>query len=255
MAERSPKSALEAPETIKRQSRMKDLLPQIRDIVEREILGRGVDSFNIDTISWLAAAVQSSDYAQRYMQRAPRIEKWQLLEYAVSEAKVDGLFLEFGVHSGATITAIARAKANATVYGFDSFEGLPEQWANMAPKGHFKKNELPVVPENVQLIVGWFDRTLPTFLDQHPGKAVSFVHIDCDLYSSTQAVLSQIKDRVVAGTIIVFDEYFHYPGWRDHEFKAFQEFVHNSHLSYSYIAVNSGHQQVAVRITVHPGTA
>ena len=25
--------------------------------------------------------------------------------------------------------------------------------------------------------------------------------------------------------MIVFDEYFNYPGWRGHEFKAFQEFV------------------------------
>jgi hypothetical protein len=47
----------------------------------------------------------------------------------------------------------------------------------------------------------------------------------------------------------VFDEYFNYPGWQQHEFKAWQEFVAASGLSYEYLGLVRNNQQVAVRIT------
>jgi hypothetical protein len=53
----------------------------------------------------------------------------------------------------------------------------------------------------------------------------------------------------VEGTVIVFDEYFNYPGWENHEFKAFQEFVEQTNLKYEYLAYNRRHEQVAVKIT------
>jgi hypothetical protein len=48
------------------------------------------------------------------------------------------------------------------------------------------------------------------------------------------------------GTVILFDEYFNYPNWERHEFKAFQEFVSERHVKYTYLAF--ARQQVAVRI-------
>jgi hypothetical protein len=52
----------------------------------------------------------------------------------------------------------------------------------------------------------------------------------------------------VSGTIIIFDEYFNYPGWEVGEFKAFAEFVAEKNVSYRYIAYVPNHQQVAVVI-------
>lgn len=49
-------------------------------------------------------------------------------------------------------------------------------------------------------------------------------------------------------TVIVFDEYFNYDGWRQGEFRAFQEFVTEANLGYEYLTYNHRHQQVAVRI-------
>ena len=39
-----------------------------------------------------------------------------------------------------------------------------------------------------------------------------------------QQKLYSIFSRIIAGTVIVFDEYWNYPGWRQHEHLAFEEF-------------------------------
>ena len=79
----------------------------------------------------------------------------------------------------------------------------------------------------------------------NPGP-VAFIHVDCDLYSSTKTILSLLAPRLVSGSVILFDEYFNYPNWEQHEFKAFQEFVAASAVKYTYLAF--ARQQVAVRI-------
>ena len=63
---------------------------------------------------------------------------------------------------------------------------------------------------------------------------MAFLHVDCDLYSSASFVLTQLKDRIQPGTVIVFDEYFNYPGWRKHEHRAFVEFIDATGLSFRY---------------------
>ena len=205
------------------------------------------DAFNVDTVARLAAAMSSSQYLYSHMVGAKRFQTpGELIDFAVSSATVEGLALEFGVFSGRSINRIAQGR-EGQVFGFDSFEGLPEGWRDGYDKGAFARQGLPEVASNVELVVGWFDRTLPEFLDAHPGP-VSIVHIDCDLYSSTQTVLMQLRDRLVPGTIILFDEYFNYPGWEMHEYKAFQEFVESTGLQYEYIGLHPNHQQVAVRV-------
>ena len=140
------------------------------------------------------------------------------------------------------------------IHGFDSFEGLPEDWRTGFPKGTFRMDALPEVRPNVELHKGWFDETLPNFVRQHPG-AVAFLHLDADLYSSTKEVLSALGDRLVVGSVLQFDEYFNYPGWREGEFRAFEEFVAESGVEFEYIGYCDGvrnFEQAAVRITSIP---
>ena len=75
------------------------------------------------------------------------------------------------------------------------------------------------------------------------------MHIDCDLYSSTKEIFDAVRNNVVDGTIIVFDEYFSYDGWQNHEFKAFQEFIQETDFSYEYVCYNKLHQQVTVKLS------
>ncbi|MBC8506227.1 MAG: class I SAM-dependent methyltransferase [Chloroflexi bacterium] len=154
-------------------------------------------------------------------------ERIDLISYIIQVAKngVDGLWMEFGVFKGRSLNLIAK-NIDQIVYGFDSFDGLPEDWQIMdkqlAKAGTFSLSDIPKVNENVELVVGLFQESLPAFLKKH-SKPAAFVHIDCDLYSSARYVLSLLNFQ--PGTIILFDEYYNYPGWREGEYKAFQEFL------------------------------
>jgi hypothetical protein len=100
----------------------------------------------------------------------------------------------------------------------------------------------------VKLIPGLFDDTLASFLKQHPEPAL-ILHLDADLYSSTKTVLTLMQPRIVPGTIVIFDEFFNYPGWLEGEFKAFNEFIASSQLKFEYLAYNNLGTQLAVLIT------
>jgi len=178
-------------------------------------------------------------------------DRYALLDYAVKlarETTAQGLVCEFGVAGGKTLRHIA-GQWPGTVHGFDSFEGLPEDWTGTAEQaGRFNlKGKLPRLPGNAELHIGWFERSLPPFLAAHPGPA-ALLHLDADLYSSTRTVLEAFADRIGPGTVLVFDEYYNYPNWREHEFKAFQEFVAARGLAYKYVGFSTLQGQAAVQI-------
>ena len=113
---------------------------------------------------------------------------------------------------------------------------------------------MPNVPGNVEFHIGYFDAILPDFLDSHSGP-IAFLHVDCDLYSSTVTIFDALGERLQPGAIILFDEYYNFHRWQQHEFKAFQEFVRRSGVQYEYIAYSVTGQQVAVRILSNPTCA
>ncbi len=131
---------------------------------------------------------------------------------------------------------------------------MPEAWSgfSLGGKSFGIKGRLPRVPGNVQLHAGFFKQSLPKWLADNPGQ-VAFIHVDCDLCSSTQTVFKLLASRLVTGTVILFDEYLNYPNWEKHEFKAFQEFVSEHAVKYTYLAF--ARQQVAVRINSIGGGA
>ena len=191
---------------------------------------------------------ETVDYISSNMSEAIiRKNAYDVLSLASSRARVDGFYLEFGVRSGSTINHIARRNPRRTVHGFDSFEGLPEPWTGYSmDAGAFSGEGIPTVASNVELHVGWFDETLPAFLETHEGD-VALVHIDSDIYSSAKTVLDNLAPRMRAGSIIVFNEYFNYPNWKQHEFKAFKEFCDTYTVEYRYLCWAL--YEVAVEIT------
>ncbi len=175
--------------------------------------------------------------------------KYKVLDFAIDNIIIqNGLVLEFGVYKADTLNHIAKKIPINKIFGFDSFEGLPEHWRNNFDNGMFSVKKLPKVEKNVHLIKGWFKKTLPPFLKNY-NDTISFLHIDCDLYSSTKTVFENLEKNIVKGTIIVFDEYFNYPGWEKGEFKAFQEFITKTKKEYKYLTYNHLNEQVALIIT------
>lgn len=171
----------------------------------------------------------------------------ETLAHALSLAPEDGMACEFGVFSGGSLKTIVTARAGRDVYGFDSFQGLPEDWRANIPAGAFRAEQVPEV-DGATIVSGWFSDTLPGFLAEHPGP-VAFLHLDADLYSSTKTVLEKIGDRLRPGSVVLFDEYFNYPGWEGHEHRAWREFVEKHGVGFEYLCYTSNNEQLAVRLT------
>jgi Methyltransferase domain len=183
------------------------------------------------------AVADSADYADSHMPQALCFSNIEALwRHAFAARAEGGLVVEFGVWRGRSISFFA-SLTKEMIYGFDSFEGLREDWKGWElPKGMFNLGGVPpTVPANVTLIKGWFDETLQSFLREHP-EPFSFVHIDCDTYEASSIVLSTAHEHFRKGTVVVFDEYFGYRGWRTGEFKAWQQFVAARGVSYEYLA-------------------
>jgi hypothetical protein len=193
-------------------------------------------------------------YVEEHMLQATSVaDPLAVLDLALSQVTLPGLYLEFGVAGAYTINYMAQKVGSQQVFhGFDSFEGLPEFWVELMDcrydQGVFDRQaKLPSVQNNVKLYPGWFDQTLPGFVKTVSGD-IAFVHIDCDLYSSTKTVFDWLGDRIKPGTVIAFNEYFNYPGWQHHEYKAFQEFVAERHLRYEYVGYDRLGLEVVVKI-------
>jgi hypothetical protein len=198
------------------------------------------------------AALSSARFAERVMPGGRWFPDPHLtLVHALENAPKGGMALEFGVWTGRSLRVIAEHRQGRAVFGFDSFQGLPEHYRWDVGEGTFALPEPPVV-DGAELVVGWFDETLPAFLDSHPGP-VDFVHVDSDLYSSAVTILEHVGPRLVPGAVLMFDEFFNYAGWERHEYRAWQEYLDRTGTRAEYLAYTSDHEQVVVRI-VEPGT-
>ncbi|WP_293062282.1 TylF/MycF/NovP-related O-methyltransferase [Okeania sp. SIO2B3] len=226
---------------------IQNLLSKIKSLLIAKITGKGAQ--NIWVNLYRKAALETADYVEKNMLTVPYFQtRNQLLKLSLSKVKVNGLFLEFGCGWQAKSINFIANHIDKTVHGFDSFEGLPEPWfGNLGKQSFSAGGKLPNVRNNVQVHAGWFDQTLPEFTATH-GDVVAFLHIDCDIYSSTKTIFDCLKDRIVPGTVIQFDEYFNYPGWKNHEYKAFQELVIEKGLKYEYLGYCESSFTVAVII-------
>lgn len=222
---------------------------------QRKLLGLHTDVIDTEFTAVRLASEESARYALEHMRAVPNFDtdydlhEWVATTQLDSELLSTGTVLEFGVATGRTLNQFGYWLPEKTIHGFDGFEGLPEDWTSRMRKGFFARGTLPQVRPNCQLWVGWFDQTLPGFKQQvQLTRPIALLHVDCDLYSSTKTVLNQLKDNIVPGTVIVFDEYINYPGWQLDEFRAWQEHCKMYGIRYEYIGRVSKHQKVAVKV-------
>ena len=184
--------------------------------------------------------------------------------------------LEFGVFNGETINYMAKLRPDLKFTGFDSFEGLPEDMDTgekiVSATAFDRGGEPPEVEDNVELVKGWFDDTIPAWKESatnanqpFAGETISFLNLDADIYSSTKIVLNCINYMIVPGTIIRFDELscwryvfneasprnvqrVFYTNWKAHEWKAMNEWLENYERKVIPICRN-WHQSATVMVT------
>ena len=144
-----------------------------------------------------------------------------------------GDLIEFGVFSGNCLNRLIKGAESAgkpfeQVYGFDSFQGIPEETEGVLhnpewPVGAFnvcKDFNLKSIEEAIQfvrgnverkdihLIPGYFNETLNKEGISHTYSA-SYIHIDVDLYSSTIEVL----DFILANRVLKISGIIRYDDW------------------------------------------
>ena len=105
---------------------------------------------------------------------------------------------------------------------------------------------MPKCEKNVNLVKGWFEDTLPKFCRELQQEQIKLLHMDADTYKPSAFVLSSLSKNLRTGTIVIFDEYFGYPNFRSHEFKAWKELVNSVGLKYRYI----GYAEIGVAIEI-----
>ena len=162
---------------------------------------------------------------------------WDFCIARVPQIQFNGIIAEFGVWKGESINYLAKHCPDSRVFGFDSFEGLEEDWYGFRElKGAYGVGgELPKCEKNVKLFKGWFEETVPHFIVELGEEKIQILHMDADTYKPTAFVLDSLSNNIGKGTIIMFDEFFGYPSFRLHEFKAWHEFASSRGLEYRWI--------------------
>lgn len=148
------------------------------------------------------------------------------------------LYLEFGVYKGESLRYWCRELKHpeAELHGFDSFEGLPEDFDVDGPytKGSFDVGgKVPDMDDpRVRFFKGWFDQILPAY--SVPQHDVLVVNMDADLYSSTILVLRHLRPFIKPGTFLYFDNMSR----PEHEPRAFDEFMDESGLKFKPVCAD-----------------
>lgn len=206
-----------------------------------------------------ASKVESFEHFKEHMEQSMLFRnkdrnRTYAIRRAIENGIAGGLYVEFGVAGGDGCRLFGEALAphGLKLTGFDSFEGLEEDWTGIQSgreAGAFTQaGKLPKVPETVTLVKGWVQDTLPGYLKDTGKAPFSFLHMDMDTYTPTAYAMKAVKPRLKKGTVILFDELYGYPGWRHHEYKALQETLSDG--DYRYISFSS--EAVAIEMLRKP---
>jgi O-methyltransferase len=169
-----------------------------------------------------------------------------LLEHEGLDGPID--YIEFGVSRGDSIRwwVNNNRHADATFVGFDSFEGIPEAWGKW-PKGSFTANgSMPKIDDTrCKFVKGFFNDTLPAWLEGRKSSRRTVLHLDADLYTSTLLVLTQFLGTIKKDSILIFDEF----GDPNHEYRAYRDAMAAYRRSSMPLVRNHTWQHVAIKIT------
>ena len=157
-------------------------------------------------------------------------DRWGVFDRVIAKVQDKRvLYLEFGVFRGRTIRYWSgRLKhPEATLHGFDSFEGLPADWGPHTAGAFSVAGQIPAIDDpRVKFFKGWFEETLKDY--QVPDHDALVMIMDADLYSSTAYVFNRLRSHIRPGTFIYFDEMNHV----EDEPRAFDELIQSTGLKF-----------------------
>lgn len=175
-------------------------------------------------------------------------QRFELYAKIIETEQIDLIsYLEFGVSKGESIKWWLTKIANkdSRFYGFDTFDGIPEDWGTK-PRGSYTNNgNIPLINDpRCKCIQGLFQNTLPEFLKQQEPNRRLVVHLDADLYSSTLFCLCSLANHLKAGDLLIFDEF----NITAHEFRAFLDFKTAYPMNMVFIGESNQYNKVVFKI-------
>jgi O-methyltransferase len=226
-------------------------VPNLGVSMKRVLAGKLVPKYSrlLDEINWNAhwlASVRGAGDVPRFTERS---ELHSFISKTRCRGGTDPIdYLEFGVYEGDSIRMWSGLNTNPSsrFFGFDSFEGLPEDWPFRLRKGAFDTNgRLPDVGDNrVDFVVGWFQESLPRFMLSFEPRQKLVVHSDSDLFSSTLYVLASLNSIIRPGTIIIFDDF----NVSVDDYRALISYGAAFNRKYEIIAATTGFSKAAIEI-------
>jgi len=172
--------------------------------------------------------------------------RWSFFDSMMKLSIQERPFYEFGVFRGQAFKYLVGAFGRG--FGFDTFEGLPEDWQEEKAGSYSSEGRIPKIAGG-EFIAGKFEDTLPVFFSQ-PRPLASLINFDADLYSSTLCALNYSKPVIDGNTILIFDEFIVNESWEEDEFKAFTEFCAANNYDFEVLAVSFFTKQVAIRLSL-----
>lgn len=199
---------------------------------------------------WAAENGKSASLNDFYSPLRDYQKRYQLYEYLLNfkQVKENAFdYLEFGVSGGFSFRWWVDANINpdSRFYGFDTFEGLPENWGTYN-RGDMTASIPGINDMRAFFYKGLFQDTLPAFLKAGTinNEKLKIIHLDADLFSSTLFTLTSLAPWLKKGDILIFDE-FNVP---NHEFAAFKIFCDSYYIKIKLLGAVNNYYQVAMQI-------
>ena len=156
-------------------------------------------------------------------------------------------YMEFGVAAGYSFDWFMGKNTNpgSRFYGFDTFDGLPEDWGPFKKGSFSNDNKVPVLKDSRgKYFKGLFQQTVPGFLMELDNTRRNVLMMDADLWSATLYALTMLAPYLKKGDIIFFDE-FVVP---THEFKAYLDFVESYYVKLELVAAANNYYFAAFKV-------
>ncbi|MEO6556754.1 MAG: class I SAM-dependent methyltransferase [Ferruginibacter sp.] len=204
-------------------------------------------------LKWIYTSRKDFLYCDYFSPIRKYEKRFMLYDFVLGHFKLEDLqinYLEFGVGTGTSFKwwSEHNRNQNSQFYGFDTFEGLPEDWGGFYSKGDMSSDIPKLDDDRTLFIKGLFQDTLTKFLHENSkilsSNTTKLIHMDADLYSATAFTLSQLYPFLKKGDIILFDEF----NVALHEFKAYLEFTENFYIKLKPIAAVNNFYQTAFMV-------
>jgi hypothetical protein len=176
-------------------------------------------------------------------------KRYPMYEWVIKKERLTGPvnYIEFGVAGGQSFDWFMsrNSDSESRFYGFDTFDGLPEDWGPFKKGAFSNNNTMPVIKDwRGKYFKGLFQQTVPGFLPELDNSRRNVLMMDADLWSATLYALTSLSPYLKKDDIIFFDE-FVVP---THEFKAFLDFTQSHYLNLQLVAAANNYYFAAFKV-------